>query len=162
MCAQALDPATICQRPSFSVYALYLGMISAIASLPSGQYYARKVPQLRLVGGRFSRAERPAGIRSCPSKVHPATKGFIGTSIQQKQGGTKSKAHFRKGGLCALFTGISGGARWCPCVRRPATVGSRLATKKCDTRCARFFPANAAGTRPPLSLYPSPGSWVGQ
>ena len=161
MCAHALDPGD-----NLPVYALYLGMISAtsIASLPSGQYYARKVPQLRLVGGRFSRAERPAGIRSCPSKVHPATKGFIGTSIQQKQEGTKSKAHFRKGGLCALFTGISGGARWCPCVsvRRPATVGSRLATKKCDTRCARFFPANAAGTRPPLSLYPSPGSWVGQ
>ena len=60
-CCVSREP-TICQgppsskaptkRPSIAMYALYLGMLFAIALSLPGQY-ARNAPQLRLVDGRF-------------------------------------------------------------------------------------------------------------
>lgn len=113
VCAHALDPATICQRPSISVYALYLGMISAtsIASLPSGQYYARKVPQLRLVGGRFSSAERPAGIRSWPQARCTLQRKDLSVLVSNKNNEEPSPRRTFGKAVCVRFSRVSQGVR---------------------------------------------------
>lgn len=112
-------------------------------------------------------AESWPRYRSSASKVHPVTKGFTAYCGPQSKEEQVQGAPFRRRSVCA-YCGYLGGARWCPCVRRPrgsdATdkIGSRLANQKMRHEMCSFFRKYRWYEATALSPSPFPGSWIGQ
>ena len=114
-------------------------------------------------------AERLAEIPQQRKQGAPGDERIYSVPRPPKQGGTSPRRTLPKAvrvRLLLVSPGVRVGARVCEEAEggSDATdkIGSRLATKKCGTRCARFSATTRWYEATALSPSPFPGSWIGQ